>query len=285
MRKAPAARLECAALLLLALAATACGEARRSLPGARVAVTLPPLAWFAERLLGEEGSVASLLPPGANPHSFEPGLAEVRASGEASLLVMVGHPGLPFERAAAEALADDRPGIATFVAAPPDAIARPDPHLWLSPRIARAMAARIADALAGAFPADAVGIRERQAPLDAEIAELDRAIGEQLAPFRGRAFLSVHPDWSAFAEDYGLRELTLERGHREPDAAALTARIKEARSAGVRALFVQPQYARDSADLLAAELDAEVFTIDPLARNWPGTLRAMTDALAESFSR
>jgi zinc transport system substrate-binding protein len=282
---APAARLECAALLLLALAATGCGDTRRAAAGARVAVTLPPLAWFAERLLGEAGSVASLLPPGANPHSFEPGLAEVRASGAASLLLMVGHPGLPFEQAVAAALADDRPGITTFRAAPPDALARPDPHLWLSPRIARAMAARIAEALAAAFPADAVGIRERQGPLDAEIAELDRTLAEQLAPFRGRAFLSVHPDWSAFAADYGLRELTLERGHREPDAATLTARIREARRAGVRALFVQPQYARDSADLVAAELEAEVFSIDPLARDWPGTLRAMADALAASFSR
>ena len=283
MRKAPAARLLSAALLLVA--ATACGEARRAVPGARVAVTLPPLAWFVERLLGEEGSVASLLPPGANPHSFEPGLAEVRASGEARLLVLVGHPGLPFEQAAAAALADDRPGITTFVAAPPEALARPDPHLWLSPHIARAMAERIAGALAAAFPADAVGIRERQRPLDAELAGVDAAIGERLAPFRGRAFLSVHPDWSAFAEDYGLRELALERGHREPDAAALTARIAEARSAGVRALFVQPQYSRDGAELIAGELDAEVFAIDPLARDWPGTLRAMTDALAESFSR
>jgi zinc transport system substrate-binding protein len=283
LRKAPAARLVCAALLLLA--ATGCGETRRTAPGARVAVTLPPLAWFVERLLGEEGSVASLLPPGANPHSFEPGLAEVRASGEARLLVRIGHPGLPFEEAVAAALLEDHHAIPAVVAAPPEALAGPDPHLWLSPRIARAMAARIAGALADAFPADAVGIRERRAPLDAEIAGLDASIAERLAPFRGRAFLSVHPDWSAFAADYGLRELALERGHREPDVAALTARIAEARSAGVRALFVQPQYARDGADLIAGELDAEVFSIDPLAHDWPGTLRAMTDALVESFSR
>ncbi|HVH07129.1 MAG TPA: zinc ABC transporter substrate-binding protein [Myxococcota bacterium] len=279
----PSARLACAALLLAAT--SACGDARREAPGARVAVTLPPLAWFVERLLEDQGSVASLLPPGANPHSFEPGLAEVRAAGHASVLVTVGHAGLPFERSAAAALADDHPGIVTVAAAPPEALARPDPHVWLSPRIARAMAERIAGALAAAFPADAIAIRERQGPLDAEIAGLDRAIGERLAPFRGRAFLSVHPDWSAFAADYGLRELTLERGHREPDAAALAARIEDARRERVRALFIQPQYSRESADLVAGEIGAEVVSIDPLARDWPGTLRAMTDALTESFTR
>jgi zinc transport system substrate-binding protein len=284
LRNAPSALLACAAALALAVV-PACGEPPASAPRAEVAVTIPPLAWFVERLLGDPARVVALLPPGANPHSFEPGLAEIRAAARADLLVEVGHRGLPFEEAASLALLGDRHAIASVVAAPPEALSQPDPHVWLSPRIARGMAARIADALAAAAPPQSAAIRARQTALDAELAALDAEIRDRLLPYRDRAFLTYHPDWTAFAADYGLRQLTLERGHREPDAAALAARIAEAQREGVRVLFVQPQYSRESAELVAAEIGARVVSIDPLSRDWPGTLRAMTDALVESFAR
>jgi zinc transport system substrate-binding protein len=283
LRNAPSARLACAALLLFAAAARAKDIAIP--PDPKIAVTIPPLAWLVERLVDDPKRVSTLLPPGANPHSFEPGLAEVRTAESASVFVEVGHPGLPFESAAIEALLGDRYGVVSIHAAPPEALARPDPHCWLSPRIARAMAAEIARDLAEQVPGEAPAIRERAAKLDAEIAALDAQIREQLLPYRGRAFVSYHPDWTAFAEDYGLRQITLERGHREPDAATLAARIGEARREGVRVLFVQPQYPRESADLVAGEIGARVVSVDPLAHDWPGTLRAMADALVESFQR
>ena len=252
-------------------------------PDPKIVVTIPPLAWLVERLVDDPKRVSTLLPPGANPHSFEPGLAEVRAAANASILVEVGHPGLPFESAAVEALLGY--GIASIRAAPQEALGRPDPHCWLSPRIARAMAAEIARSLSILVPGEAPAIRERAEKLDGELAALDAQIRDRLLPYRGRAFVSYHPDWTAFAEDYGLRQITLERGHREPDAATLAARIGEARREGVRVLFVQPQYPRESADLVAGEIGARVVSIDPLAHDWPGTLRAMTDALVESFQR
>jgi zinc transport system substrate-binding protein len=284
LRNAPSARLACAALLLFAAAAARARELAIP-PDPKIVVTIPPLAWLVERLVDDPKRVSTLLPPGANPHSFEPGLAEVRAAASASIFVDVGHRGLPFEAAASEALLDDRYGIASIHAAPQEALGQPDPHCWLSPRIARAMAAEVAKGLSSIVPGEAPAIRERAEKLDAEIAALDAQIRDRLLPYRGRAFVSYHPDWTAFAEDYGLRQITLERGHREPDAATLAARIGEARREGVRVLFVQPQYPRESADLVAGEIGARVVSIDPLAHDWPGTLRAMTDALVESFQR
>jgi zinc transport system substrate-binding protein len=284
LRNAPSARLVCAALLLFA-AVPVRAKPVAIPPDPKIADTIPPLAWLVERLVEAPERVVTLLPPGANPHSFEPGLAEIRAAESASVFVEVGHSGLPFESAAIEALLGDRHGIAAIHAAPPEALSQPDPHCWLSPRIARAMAAEIARSLAETVPGEASAIREREAKLDGEIAALDAEIRSRLLPYRGRGFVSYHPDWTAFADDYGLRQITLERGHREPDAATLAARIAEARREGVRVLFVQPQYPRESADLVAGEIGARVVSIDPLARDWPGTLRAMTDSLVESFQR
>jgi len=274
------ATLPCLALLALAVA-SACGERAAKQPAPDVVVSIPPLAWLVEQLGGGGLRVETLLPPGANPHAFEPTLAQVDAAARATLCVRVGHPSFPFERGAFEALAS--PG--RVVDAADEAAQRAeDPHVWLSARLARGMAARLAGALAGAFPARAEEIARHAVQLDAELAALDAEIAGRLARFRGRAFFVYHPDWTAFAADYGLRQIALERGHKEPDVRALRDRIDEARREGARAVFVQPQFSRESAELVAREVGARVVAIDPLAHDLPATLRAMSELLAETLA-
>jgi zinc transport system substrate-binding protein len=275
--------LPCLAVLLAA-AGPGCGEATPRAPAAQVAASIPPLAWFVDRLSGGELAVATLLPPGANPHAYEPTLAQLEATSRAVLWVRVGHPSFPFERGAFEALLAD---AAARVVDAADAAAQrgEDPHVWLSARAARGIAARVAGGLAERFPERAAGVAERAAGLDAELAALERELGERLAPFRGRAFFVYHPDWTAFAADHGLRQVALERGHKEPDAKALRELILEARREGARSIFVQPQFSRESAELVAREVGARVVAIDPLAYDLPATLRAMSEALAEALAR
>jgi zinc transport system substrate-binding protein len=281
VRKVPRRRtLPGLALCLLALA-PGCGEATRPPERPRAVASIPPLAWFVDRLAGDAVSVTVLIPPGASPHSHEPSLLQVRAASRAILWVEVGHPSFAFERVVGEALLADRYDVPRVRAAEGD---EDEPHVWLSPRRARGLAERIAQALAAQLPGAASAVAERRAALDAEIVALDREIAARLAPFRGRTFFVYHPDWSAFAADYGLRLVALERGHREPDARALQELIEAARREGARAVFVQPQFSRESAELVAREVGAQVVVIDSLAYDWPHTLRSMSEALARSFA-
>jgi zinc transport system substrate-binding protein len=61
-------------LLVASGCATAPDDSRRPRDPARptVAVSIPPLAWFVERLAGEEVDVVALLPAGASPEQYEP---------------------------------------------------------------------------------------------------------------------------------------------------------------------------------------------------------------------
>jgi zinc transport system substrate-binding protein len=275
-------RAALAALGLLAL--QACGPARPRDERPLVVVSIRPLAWFVDQLAEGGVAVETLIPAGANPHSHEPTLTQTGAISRAVLWVKVGHPSFVFERTAYEALLSERRDLGV-VDASGGAVGPEDAHAWLSPRRARGIAARIADGLAARLPSQAPALRERQARLDARIEALDREIAERLRPFQGRAFLVYHPDWSAFAADYGLRLIALERGHKEPDARSLRAAIEEARREGVRAIFVQPQFSKESAELVARELGARVIGIDPLAYEWPATVRGMSLALAEVLAR
>jgi len=89
------------ALAAVSLACPACSDEAPEPGAARplVVVSVGPHRYFVERLAGDAVEVVSLLPPGASPTSFEPGIETLRILERAQLLVRVGHPHFPFERA------------------------------------------------------------------------------------------------------------------------------------------------------------------------------------------
>jgi zinc transport system substrate-binding protein len=247
-------------------------------------VSVAPLGFFVERLAGGAVRLAVVLPRGANAHTFEPGWETAAALAGAALYVRVGHPGLPFERAALEALPGGAARPALVDVAEGEDVRAEDPHLWLSPRRMRRFAARLATALGALLPAERAALEGRLHALEAEIDALDGELAARLAPLRGRALFVAHPAFGAFASEYGLQQEALERHHKEPDPRALLEAIEAARRAGARALVVQPGFPHDVASLVAGEIGGRVVTVDPLDGDWPATLRAVAAAAEESYA-
>ena len=267
----------------LALHAPACGVPEAPDPRPVVAVSVAPLGYFVERLAGDAVRVVVVLPRGANAHTFEPTWETARAVAGAALFVRVGHPGLPFETSALEALPGKGAGPAIVDAAGDDDRSGADPHVWLSPRRMRRFVDRLAPAVAAIGPVGADVVEARRRTLASEIEGLDRELGARLARHRGRALFVAHPAFGAFVADYGLGQEALERDHKEPDPRALLATLGAARLAGTRALVVQPAFPRDVAALVAEEIGARVVSVDPQDADWPATLRAVAGAFDESY--
>ncbi len=82
-----------------------------------------------------------------------------------------------------------------------------------------------------------------------------------------------HPAWGYFAEAYGLEQVPVEAGGKEPKAAQLQALIRRARERGVKVIFVQPQSSTKSAETVAREIGGAVVYADPMAENWDTNMR------------
>jgi zinc transport system substrate-binding protein len=246
-------------------------------------VSVAALGWVVERLAGDAVQVTVVLPRGGNAHTFEPTWETARALDGAAVFARVGHPGLPFESSALAVLPAGGRGPALVDVAAGEDLRKDDPHVWLSPRRMGGFADRLAAALADLHVLEPATLEQRRRALHAEIDALDAELAARLARHRGRALFVAHPAFGAFAAEYGLRQEALERDHKEPDPRALLETIESARRAGVRALVVQPGFPRDVAALVASELGARVVTVDPLAPDWPATLRAVAGAFDESY--
>ena len=94
----------------------------------------------------------------------------------------------------------------------------------------------------------------------------------------------MHPAWAYFAHNYDLVELSVETDGKEPGPADMKNIVDLARKLGLRTVFVEPQFPKAAAEAVAANIGANVVTIDPLAENLPEMWRATAAALAASFA-
>lgn len=282
------------ALLFCAVAALTAGctvkEEAASGVTVRVATTVAPVAGFVEKVGGARVHVTLMVPPGANPHTYEPRPSQLKEVSRADLYVKVGsgvdfevvwlgrllamNPGLPVVDASAgvRLISDEGAGRGAHAGA--------DPHIWLSPRNAAVMAENIFRGLAAADPGGREYFRANLERFRGELEALDRELRALLAGKEGRKVVVYHPAWTYFTEEYGLVQVPVERGGREPTPGSIAGLIKEARMEGVEVILASPEFSTRSAELIARETGARVVLVSPLDRDYFANMRGIASAFA-----
>ncbi len=248
-----------------------------------VAVSVLPLAGIVDRLLpADSARIEVLVPPGASPHSFEPGAQALSVVQRADLVLELGHPAFVWERGWLDGLLAGTDVVRLRVAEGcrwiPD-----DPHVWLDPECLALSAERTASVLAELAPGRKREIDSGLENFRRDLADADDAIRTLLAGSQGRAFLVQHPAWGYFARAYGLEQIAiLTHDSGDAGAARLAEVIDRTRDAGIGTVFVQPQVSRDAASAIARETGAVIRVLDPLGRDPVQTLRETAAAVAEA---
>lgn len=319
-------RLRLAGLLCLAIAGalwTGCPQGEEpAVPPIQIAeaseqvvavVSIEPQGWLVRRIGGERVHLATMVPPGQSPHSYEPSPGQLAQVARAQIYFAVGT-GVEFEEAHLGTLREQAPAMQVVElgagiplrpwgetgsddhaghdhdhdhdrASGNDHGAVEDPHVWLSPAHLGTMAEAVRDGLVGVDPDHADGYRSRTGEVLAQLEQLDLEMKTLLEPLSGRSFLVVHPSWGYFADAYGLTQLAVETEGRQPGPVGVAAVIAQARELGIRTVFVSPQFDASAAEVIAGEIGGTVVTADPLASDPPAQLLALSRALAEGASR
>lgn len=273
------------------------GQARADEP-LRVAVSLAPQAGLIERLLGDQVRVTVLVGPGHSPVTYEPSPRQLASLSTTRLFVRTG---APFESGFIDRLrrtypdmriVDQRQGLSLLVLAGHDHGDRAheshdrraaDHHVWLDPKRLATQALTLATALVSVAPELSGRVLFNLAVLESDLARLDARIATLLAPYRGRPIFVFHPAFGYFADSYGLEQVAVETGGKEPSARRLAALIDRARASGAKVLFVQPQFSDRSARLVAEAIGGAVVPMDPLAHDVLANLERMAQAVARAL--
>ena len=267
-----------AASCLVALAALAACE-RRPAPagGAKplVVTSFYPLWEFSRQVAGDRAEVISLVPPGVEPHDWEPSPQDVAQVRRARLFV---YNGAGFEQSADRLLqaiagrgvaAVDATAGLDLVAGPGDA--RPgagsvDPHVWLDPVLARAQVTTIRAALERADPPNAAAYADAARAFTDKLGALHEAYRAGLRECARRSLVVSHGAFTYLARRYDLRQIAVtgRRPESEPSPADLAAIVRAARREGARYVFVETLVSPRLAETLAREVGARMLVLDPV---------------------
>ncbi len=302
----------------------------------RLAATIPAQEYFLEQIGGDRVTVEILLPPGADPHTYEPRPAQLRHLDRVQSYFSIGlhmesawlerfremypdmrivpmHSGIerrPMPESYEEALKPVPPAknkeehghsgesneqgqehssqghdhsSHEHEESGHEHCHHLDPHVWLSPPLARIMAQNVREELIRIDPENAEEYNRNYLDLARRLSSLDRDLSELFAGVERRVFLVFHPSWGYFARAYGLNQIPIELEGRQVTAKRMSRLISIAREQELEAVFVQPQFSSRAAEQLAAELDLDILEIDPLAADWEANLRDKAEKIRKSL--
>jgi zinc transport system substrate-binding protein len=234
-----------------------------------VAATIAPLGDFVKAVGGDKVSVSVVVPPGAEPHTFEPTPSLMVGLSRADLYIMNGA-GLEYwiDRMLLTnknmTVLDSSKGISLLV----ESEEQMDPHIWLSLRNAAIQVENICRGLTEIDPQNEDYYAKNRDDYLHKLKALDEKLNGTFAGKKNKTFIVHHPAWTYFARDYGLNQVPLMENEKEPGPKYLGEVIEIARKNNITALFVEPQYNPKAAEAIAQEMNAKIVAIDPLAGNY-----------------
>jgi zinc transport system substrate-binding protein len=238
----------------------------------RVAATTPILTDLVSAVGGDRVRVATVVPPGADPHTFEPTPALAKALSQIQLLLTNGlglEPFLPRLKALLPKgakvvlLAEGRKGLICEEEAHPgekeDHAHGPcDPHLWLDPTYALAYAETIAKELTRLDPAGQAQYRANLKRFQEEVKRRDQAF--MACNLKGVKVVVQHDAFRYFARRYGLVVVGVlsHGGAQEVGSRTFLALVEKGKKEGVRLVLAEPQFQGKAIRTLAEAIGARV---------------------------
>jgi len=249
-------------------------------------VSILPQKFFVEKLIGNALTIEVMVPPGANPVTYEPKPSQMRALSKADAYFSIG---VPFERSwltklmamnSSMILVQTDNNIKKMMlprghshnhdghSHVEESGTNADPHIWLSPQLVIEQLATTKTALQKLFPQYTKRIEENHSIFLKEIAEVQRQIRQTLKGKKDYPFLVFHPSWGYFAKEFDLHQISVEIEGKEPKPSQLSQLIQICQQNEIHVIFAQPQFSTKSAQLIAREIKGKVLLIDPLKEDW-----------------
>ena len=244
--------------------------------------TFYPLQHLAQRVVGDRFQVTSLVPPGVEPHDWEPtprGIAAIKKAkvfiyqgagletwadrtvatlGREGPVVVKATTGLSLRSVAEEPAKHRTPGTAKE---PPL-----DPHVWLDPQLYGQQAAAVRDALAKADPDGEAVYTANLASLKMELDELNDEMKLGLSNCERRTFVTAHAAFAYLADRFELKQVAISgiSGESEPSPARLRGIVQRVRQEGATHIFFETLASPAVSETVAKEVGAQTLVLNPI---------------------
>lgn len=254
-----------------------------------VSVSIPPQAFFIEKIAGNTLKVNIILPSNTNEHHFEFKPSIMKKLEQSEIYFTIG---LEFEKIFIDKFHHNFPNLEIINMQKNIKLLdfqdshhgeQKDPHTWLDPILVQTMALNIYDALAQKYPENKNFYKENLNKFLAELDNLNLQISSKLENTKQKEFIVYHPSWAYFAKRYHLIQIPVEILGKEPKIKELKQLITFIKNKHIKTIFVQNGFPENAAKALARQCDAQIYVINHLSKDWEKELLNVSDALSKAL--
>ncbi|MBI2908653.1 MAG: zinc ABC transporter substrate-binding protein [Chloroflexi bacterium] len=265
-----------ALMLLLASAVPLAGCARQAAPpGIRIVTTIFPLYDMARSVGGDKATVFKLVPPGVEPHSFEPKPSDVVRISEADIFVYTGKFMEPWAEKVISAVSNKNvivvdaskgtkmiPAVFRDKDEPAGGL---DPHIWLDFDNARIMARNIGDALIARDPGHGAAYEKNVNDYARKLAELDASFRATFSACKTKEIIYAgHYAFGYLANRFSLKYMAAQgiSPDSEPTAGDLAKLVEQIKRDKISYIFYEELVSARIGETLASETGAKLLLLN-----------------------
>ena len=238
----------------------------------RVAASFYPLYFFATEIGGNSTTVYTVTPEGSEPHDYEPTAHDIARISESRILVINGGGLEPWVEKIKTNLNADHTllieagqGLATqrIIERGESVI---DPHIWLSPSLAKQMVEKIAQGFAVADPTHADSYALNAEALKKKLDTLDLAYQKGLGRCAQKNIIISHASFGYLATSYQFNQVPIAgiSPDAEPSAKQLAEVADFAKKNDIKFIFFESLVSPKLAQTIADETGAQTMALNPL---------------------
>ncbi|HWM53339.1 MAG TPA: zinc ABC transporter substrate-binding protein [Thermoplasmata archaeon] len=239
--------------------------------GPQVVASFYPYRYFTSRVAGDRYSVVALVPPGVEPHDWEPTPGDAARMASSVAFVYNGYIEVYLQGFFAD-LPPDQPvrinasaGLGVLHGGEGGASAI-DPHLWLDPVYVETTAMNIADGLTKADPAGNATYHANAARLVQDLVALNATFESGLTHCGRREFITQHEAFAYLAKRYNLTQYAIQglSPDQEPTPAQIQQILNVINQTGSKYIFYEELVSPAVAQALAQEAHVQTMVLSPI---------------------
>ncbi|MFG6150252.1 metal ABC transporter solute-binding protein, Zn/Mn family [Halobacillus sp. B23F22_1] len=270
----------------------------------KVFTTVYPLQFFTEQIAGDAASVESILPPGTDPHTYEPTTKEMIEFAEADAFIYNGAGLEPYADNISESIeSEDVQILEASQGIDLEAHAHnhedehdheegesheddhahdediheeeqeghnhgdEDPHVWLDPVRSIEMAENIKDTLVELNPEQEESFNENFEKLKENLQNLDEDFHTQIESLPGNEIIVSHEAYGYWEKNYGIEQIAVSglSPENEPSQKEVQNIVETAEAHGLNYVLFEQNITPRVADVVRKEIDAETLRIHNLS--------------------
>ena len=238
----------------------------------QVAASFYPLYYFSQQIGGDKVDVINLTPAGAEPHDYEPTAQDIAKIENSKLLVLNGG-GL---EAWGDNIKQNLQSKDTVIVTVGEGLTNQqvmeegenmtDPHIWLSPPLAKEIVDKITSGFIQIDPTNKDYYQSNATALKAKLDDLDMQYRQGLASCQEKNIITSHAAFGYLATAYGLHQVPITglSPDVEPSPQQLADIVKFAKANNVKYIFFESLVSPKLSNTIASEVGAKTMVLNPI---------------------